>query len=272
MLIALSIRIIPLIYAFNHPNLYNTISSFCKARNYLLSMSAMMYHWLMVGACFDRYIHTLINGNLQRFVSFYMTIRIIGIIVIIWLILPFYQIPWTDVQMNLCVFSIPIVGIYHSFFTIICGGLLPPLFMFIFTLLIRHNLYLKNLRIRHHQNPIQQRNEQHQNNVLHSRDQQALIMLFIQIFIYIISNLPWTIGLVYTALTRYMIKSSYHLIIETFLKFLTEYIWYMYPVLSFYMYTLVSRTFRRELKRIIKSTFMYRNELVTITRRIRPTT
>ncbi|CAF1494957.1 unnamed protein product [Adineta ricciae] len=272
MLIALCIGIIPLVYAFNYPNPYNTISSFCKARNYLLSMSAMTYRWLMVAACFDRYTHTLAHANLRRFTRVRITLRIIAVIIIIWLILPFYQIPWTEVQMNVCVFSIPTVGIFHSFLTIICGGLLPPLCMLIFTLLIRHNLAVNGLRLRQYRNQVQQRSEQQDNNILRSRDHQAILMLFVQIFVYIISNLPWTIGLVYTALTRYMAKSTYQLVMETFLKFLAEYIWYMYPVLSFYMYTLVSGTFRREFKKIVRSIMTYRGENPTITRRIAPQT
>lgn len=109
-LLALGIGLIPLIYAFNNPSPCNTISSFCKARNYLLQISAMMYRWLMVAACIDRCIHTSGNMYLQQCVIARMTIRIIIIIVIIWLILPFHQIVSTDVQMNVCVFTNPTVG------------------------------------------------------------------------------------------------------------------------------------------------------------------
>lgn len=244
MLLALCIGIIPLMYAFNHPSPYNTISSFCKARNYLLQISAMMYRWLMVGACIDRYMHTSKNHATRRLMNIKITRIIIVLTVCFWLILPFHQAVWTDVINDVCVFTNSIVGIYSGFFTMILGGILPTLFMLAFALLIKHNLAV---RYRDLHRPYQERNG-------NSRDQQAIIMLFVQVGIYFISNLPWTIGLVYTAITRYMMKSPEHILIETFLKYLAEHNWYMYPVLSFYMYTLTSKTFRRELLKMFHST------------------
>ena len=271
MLTALGIGLIPLIYAFNHPSPYNTISAFCKARNYLLQVSAMMYRWLMVAACIDRCIHTLINPRLQSMITVRVTGRIIGVIVLLCSILPFHQLVWTDVQGKACVFTDTTAAIYSGFFTMIAGGLLPPLIMFGCAILIRYNLAQKRDRLDAHRDPMRRvHSDGYDNCVVRARDQQALVMLLIQVLVYTISNLPWTINLVYTAFTRFQIKSASHLLIESFLRSLAEFIWYMYPVLSFYMYTLVSRTFRRELIRIFRSVSVCQHRPVRFDQRIRP--
>ena len=264
MLIFLLVGLVPTIYAFNHPNPFNTISTFCKARNYLLQCSAMMYRWFMAAACIDRYIHTSPNLRLQQFINVRLTWRVIGVIVILYLILPFHQLVWNDVQNNLCVFIDSSVGIYNSFFTIILGGLLPPLMMLTSALLIRKNLAARLIRHHNRQTVTQHATGEQQKQLLRSRDQQALAMLYLQMFVYIISNTPWTLNLVYVAFTRSMSKSTDHLLIDAFLRFLVELIAYMYPALSFYMYTLISRTFRQEL---IK---MLRTILLCIHQRVRP--
>ena len=251
MLVFLNISLVPTIYAFNHPNLFNTVSAFCKVRNYLLQSSVMMYRWFMTAACIDRYIHTSPNLRLQQFIDIRLTLRVIGVIFFLWLVLPFHQLVWNDVQNNLCVFIDTSVSIYNGFFAIIFGGLLPPSIMLVCALLIRKNLAARRARRHHRQVVLPNTSGEQQKHPLRSRDQQALAMLYLQMFVYIISNLPWTLNLVYVAFTRSMSKSTDHLLIDAFLRFLVEFISCIYPVLSFYMYTLISRTFREELLRIL---------------------
>lgn len=169
--------------------------------------------------------------------------------------------------------QILLLGVYSSFFTIIFGGLLPPLIMLICTLLIRHNLLIKRARLDRHRNHLQQQQQQRESQeiqISRSRNQQALTMLFVQISVYIISNLPWTNGLAYTAYTRYMTKSDYQISIDTLLIYLAQSIWYLYPVLSFYMYTLTSRTFRRELIKVLGYTLNCRCQCLPIIQRVQP--
>ena len=92
-------------------------------------------------------------------------------------------------------------------------------------------------------------------HVLRARDQQALVMLFLQVLVYFISNLPWMINLVYAAFNRYVQKASDRLVIESFIKSWAEFIWHMYPVLS--LYTLILRSFRAELRKILRCTVIH---------------
>lgn len=254
MVISLCIGMIPYIYAFNNPNPYNTISSFCKVRTYIAQSCVMMYRWLMIAACIDRYAHTKVSAYFQRLTHARVAFRIILVITIIWLILPFHQLVWIDVKGNACTYINISVRVYNSVFTIILGGLLPSLIMLIFTLLIQHNLTLKRTRLFRLRNILEQDRAQH---LLRSHDQQACVMLFVQIFVYIITNLPWAIYLVYAASTSYMIKSTEHLAMDVFVKFLMEFILQIYPVVSFPMYTVASSTLRQELIKTLKSFLIF---------------
>lgn len=188
---------------------------------------------------------------------------------IIWFIIPVHNLIFVDIRGAL--YGIPLIAalIYHSIFKIILGGLLPPLIMIISAILIRYNLVLKQ--------------EQRQPNInttetvkqtfvlVNRRDHQALIMLFVQVFFYILSSTPWLIYLMFNSVTRDVTnKSIDHLAIESFMGYLTELIVYMYPTLSFYIYTLTSRTFRRQLIKTIHSIITYANRYGNHLRRVQP--
>jgi hypothetical protein len=119
--------------------------------------------------------------------------------------------------------------------------------MIISAILIRSNLASKQARL--------QRNIIRKNPkivLLNSRDHQVLVMLFIQVIIYIFTIIPWMIFLLYGPYgQRVKNKSINRIIIEKFCRYLTEIIVYLYPTLSFYIYTLTSRTFRNALSHLI---------------------
>ena len=250
MLLSLSTGLIPSIATINRPNPFTSISALCKIRSYVLQSTTMTYRWLMSMACIDRYIHSCPDLRRHRLINIRLTRCVIGGIVLIWLILPFHQVIWNDVPYNICTFVNTSAGIYNSFFTIILGGFLPPLIMLICALLIRENLV--NRRVRHPPTFTQPATGDQQKQLLRSRDRQALSMLYVQVFVYILSNLPWTMNLIYAAMTRSMLKTMNDLILDSFLRSLVELIVYLYPILSFYLYTLISRTFREELMKIFR--------------------
>lgn len=140
--------------------------------------------------------------------------------------------------MYVCIFPNPVIRIFTSFFIIIC---------------LRNNI-----------------KQHHANHVLRSRDRQVLVMLFMQIFVYIITNLPSTISLVYTDVTRDTIKSIDHIALDTFLGFSVNFILYMYPVLSFCLYTLTSRTFRQEFLKMLRSALTCRHQHLHISHHVQP--
>jgi len=215
----------------------------------------MISRWLIVGACIDRYTSTSASANLRRFAKVPVAYRTIIIITLLWLIIPIHIIIFYEIQSNVCaIFTNRVAAFYHSIYTIIMGGFLPILIMTACAIGIQHNLTLKRQRRQQQQNgPIsdmqRMRNEHHQR----LRDQHALSILFIQIAVYIVVTTPQVTSLLYAAVVRNIPnKSSDRLAIERFVSYLAELLVYLFPVSSFYIYSLVSRTYRMELVKFLR--------------------
>jgi hypothetical protein len=257
MIITLIMGFVPHIYASHHLNPADTIIVFCKIRGYTNQSFGMMYRWFMTMACVDRCIVSSNNVYLRQFSNPRMAYSIVIKIFIIWIILPLHNLVFLNIKSNLCRNSTTAFAIYHSLFTFTFGGILPLLVMIISIILIRCNLASK--RARRQRNIYYHQNEDATVRLLSSRDQQVFIMLFIQIGFYVVSTIPWMIFLLYASNTRYIINKSIDRIgIEIFVKYLAEIIAYMYPTLSFYIYTLTSHSFRSELINIIGNLFNVR--------------
>jgi hypothetical protein len=260
MTITISVGFPPHIYSINPPHVAERISILCKIRGYLAQSSTMMYRWFMAMACIDRYIASSNNVYLRQFSNPRMAYSIVIKIFIIWIILPLHNLIFLDIKSDLCINSTTAFAIYHSLFTFTFGGILPLLIMIISIILIRCNLASK--RARRERSIHHYRNENETVRFLNIRDQQVLIMLFIQLGFYIISTIPWLVFLIYASYTRrIMNKSIDQIVTERFFRYLTEIIILMYPTLSFYIYTLTSHTFRGELVNIIRTLFSIRDRL-----------
>ena len=254
MLFNLSLGAGSILYTLNNANPTTTIVTFCKIRFYLLQSSAMAYRWCLVMACIDRYALSSTNASLRNFAQASMARRVVAIVVPTSFIFPVHILIFFDIRSGICgvVYNI-IASIYHSIFMIVLGVIIPASIMIGCALLIHHNLVLK--RQRRQQNAIETSVER--NKVHHSqrkRDQQVLMMLLIQAIVFAILTTPLLINNFYTAATVFVSnKSPDRLAIERFAAFLTEMTMLCYPTSSFYLHTLVSRTFRGDLVRVISS-------------------
>jgi hypothetical protein len=257
MMVTVTVGFPPHIYSIDSPHPGEKYSMFCKIRGYMAQSSTMMYRWFMCMACIDRCIVSSNNLNLREFSNPRMACSVIIKIIIIWSILCLHNLFFLDIKANLCTNSTIVFAVYHGLFTMIFGGFLPLLTMIVCIIFIRYNLASKRARRRRN---TYRSNEDESVRLLTTRDQQVLLMLFIQVGFYIISTIPWIIFLVYSSHTRRIINKSINRIaIERFVRYLTEIIILMYPALSFYIYTLTSHTFRSELVDIICRLFTGRN-------------
>ncbi|UJR24101.1 hypothetical protein I4U23_027068 [Adineta vaga] len=122
--------------------------------------------------------------------------------------------------------------------------------MIICTLLIRKNLKEKRLRRRNLLNLrdnlcLQQK-----------RDRQALRMLFVQIIVFILITTPWMIYSINNIISSFIQnKTSDRIAIENFITTIAGALAFLFPSLSFYLYTLTSSMFRDELISLIKHLF-----------------
>jgi H+/gluconate symporter-like permease len=147
-------------------------------------------------------------------------------------------------------------ALYHSAYVIIGGGILPTMIMTICACFIRQNLAHK-----------QQRRMQiaSTHRAERSFDQQVLKILFIQIIFYVLFIIPQLGNLVFNTISVTIPnRSADHLAIEQFVTFIAEFMLYLFPVTSFYLYTLTSRTFRKELMKYFRTMHIpcFRNRIV----------
>ena len=248
-LIHLPLGLAPAIYSLNHLDPYITIPVFCKLRTYLIQFTLMLYRWCLVAACFDRYTLTSPDVRLRNLAKVHIAYRVILIMTIIWMSLPIHILIFFNTNGVTC-FSLGsiVVSIYHSIYTLITGSVLPVSIMSVCALLVRRNLVHKS-QIRQQLTVNQQNNNEHTE---HKRDQQIFMMLLIQALVYVITQTPWMLFNIYTTATIYVTnKSRDRIAIEQFIRFIADMIIFLHPVLSFYLYTLTSHTFRGELIKLL---------------------
>jgi hypothetical protein len=78
-------------------------------------------------------------------------------------------------------------------------------------------------------------------------------MLLLQTLVYVVTQTPWMFLFFYSASTIYISnKSTDRLVIEQFISFAADMTAFLLPVLSFYLSTLASRTFRHELMKVLR--------------------
>jgi hypothetical protein len=251
--------VVPVVYSLNNPDPQIQSLLFCKIRGYLFQICLMLSRWYVAFACIDRCAFTSENARLRRFANKRIAYRVIIVIIIFWSIICSHRLIFYSIKGNICGIVNNIgAALYHSAYVIIGGGILPSMIMIICACLIRRNLAHKQQRRAQLSLP------HHKDN---SIDHQVLRILFLQIICYIIFIIPQLGNLVFNTISVTMPnRSQDHLAIEQFVSFIAECILYLFPVTSFYLYTLTSRTFRNELIKFFRSMFV-----PCLGNRIRPT-
>jgi len=270
MLINLSVGMGPTMYSLNHADPTTTILVFCKIRIYILQSSSMMYRWSLAVASFDRYATSSASVRLRNFARVRIAHRVIPVIICIWLVLPIHAPILYQLSVGGCgIFNNQVAALYHSIFTVVLGCILPCSIMTICAILVYRNLILKQQRLRNNTSqPLESRNEA--DRWTRKRDRQVFLMLLIQIFVFFISIAPLMIMNLYNAITISVSnKSVDQITIVKFAFFIVEVFVYLFPVLSFYLYTIVSKIFRDELKHLLHSVITCKQNNAN---RIQPTT
>ncbi|CAF1648792.1 unnamed protein product [Adineta ricciae] len=250
---------IPSIYAYYYFNPMSYFMLYCKIRMYIIQITSFVYRWSYTIASFDRYILSSSNARLRKFASVQIAIRVLFGIVLISLIYSVY-IPFVyEIKSLVCsIFNNSNMTLFTSLSSIILGAFIPILIMIICTLLTRKNL--------------KEKRERRQNLSIREekRDRQALRMLFVQILVFIIITLPWMGYSINNVISSYTPnKTSDRIIIENFITTMAGALAFLFPSLSFYLYTLTSSMFRTELILLIK--FLTHWKCFTQNHRIEPT-
>ncbi len=135
-----------------------------------------------------------------------------------------------------------------SYINLVFFGLLPPLCMLIFGMLtIQHIQQTKRTRV------VPTTDSQSTNNPnAQKKDRQMLRMLFIQVLIYSITGLGFSVTIIITTTLNNQPRDVYQLAQTNLANAIVGVISTLGPCLNFYLFTLSSTLFRDELKKPFK--------------------
>lgn len=133
-----------------------------------------------------------------------------------------------------------------SFFNLIYFGLSPSMCMLIFGLLTMRNIKQSKGLLSKSSNTVENRTNQNNRKI----DLHMFRMLLVQVLVYCITGTPYSIATIYTAITANQSKNVFQVAQENLLTAVGGMLTNTGPCLSFYLFTLSSSLFRKELKKL----------------------
>ncbi|CAF1273255.1 unnamed protein product [Adineta ricciae] len=257
-IIALNVGISTLIHAESEPS--DITTTYCKIDGYIMNVCLQVSRYLIVIACFDRYAMCSTNAFIRKFSRVRIARRyVIPCVVFIWMVVPIHVPILITAQNSTCTF-VDKGAFYNSIYGLLLIGILPPVLMFVFSLLIFHNLKLRQHRRQIH--PVvtgQLVTPIHDMQRLKTKDQQVFAMLLVQVFAYVASSTPYTITLLYVVLKSVVTveETTVDAPTTTFILFVTDMLRFVCPFTSFYLFLFVSQLYRREMVLIIRKILHY---------------
>ncbi|CAF3553658.1 unnamed protein product [Rotaria sp. Silwood1] len=225
----------------------STWSWICKLRFFAVGFLLMLPRSYMLLAAIDRYVMSI--SNQHRFLSRRVALKMILLTCLFWMIICIHNIINYDIQISsngtnrICTNPSGTYSIFLSFYSILINGLSMPLLMTIFGLLTVRNLKRYYNQIHNSITIILERRKK--------QEWLILRMILIQLIVNVILSLPITIYLCYSGLTQYIIKSSFRIFMENYIYNMLTILQYINAAASFYVYSLTSRIFRKELHYLI---------------------
>ena len=217
--------------------------------------------WLIVLACGDRYLCSSASTRLRGWSSVRMANRIIPLFILIGFLayvhVPIFFkisiIPAT--QKSICYPPGPpgTYRIFLSYFSLLFFGLLPPLCMLIFTALTLQNINRSKRLLQ----PSTRTEMVHNLNVQRN-NRHMLRMLLVQVLIYSVTGLGYSIPAIITAMSADQPKNVFQVAQGNLITAVVGMLSNTGPCCSFYLFTLSSALFRKELKNLFRRLFRIR--------------
>jgi len=204
----------------------------------------------LVLACFDRFALSSTNAYLRQFSQVKIAHRSISITVICCLLIAIHLAIYLNLVPGGCGLTNTIASIYNSLYTMLTVSILIPVSMFVLSILTFYHL-------KQRQNQRRQMQQQRSTNQEITRDQKIFFVLMMQLSLYFISTVLYAPTFAYDVITRYTVKSFERQAIEDFIASLSLSLIYLYPALSFFAFTLSSKSFRQELSKLYHLPFIF---------------
>ncbi|CAF0882208.1 unnamed protein product [Adineta steineri] len=228
----------------------------CKIRMYIAQAAGVLIRIFIVLACIDRWAMTSRVVKRRAFTNMKIPKILIPSVIIAYCLItmhvPFYQ----DIVNHRCIITSTNYTTFYNIFNAFISGLVIPMLMIIFSLLTVRNV--RHLQQRVHARVqilvttnVNEQTVQPQAINKKSYDYQLSFMILIQECVYIISNLPFVVYSFYIAITSSWSKPILQTTIETFSMNIIYALLYLNFSSTFYIYTIASHTFRKDLKQLL---------------------
>jgi hypothetical protein len=211
--------------------------------------------WLIVLACGDRYLCSSASANKRAWSSIRVARRAIPLTILIGFIayihVPiFFKIDIIPATQEPICYPPGPPGTYRivlSYYNLLVLGLFPSFSMLIFGMLTLRNIERsKRLLVvpsTNLENPTQQTNRK--------TNRHMLRMLLLQVLVYCVTGLTFSVALIYTAIGASQPKNVFQVAQENMINAVVGMLSTLGPCSSFYLFTLSSGLFRKELKTLI---------------------
>ncbi|CAF4364230.1 unnamed protein product [Rotaria sp. Silwood2] len=260
-LLCLDVAIIPIIYSLDHIDI--TIASLigCQMQFYFRHVFFQMMRTYKVLSCIDRYTICSTNVRYRSFSQRKVAIYLIIGFALFWSLAVIFFAWARTIQNDSCDIYNQIYSMIYTIYYMIFAGILPPLLMIIFSVLVMKTLGKLRSRV---QPKSEDREYKQSTNILRKRDRNLMKMIFIEVMFYVISTMPFSIYLIYKIITNFSTQNQERKQFESFISYIVQYfILYINTVLPFYIYVSTSSSFRTELKKVFNKfyTFIMRRQI-----------
>ncbi|CAF2990296.1 unnamed protein product [Rotaria sp. Silwood2] len=247
--ICLNFGTIPNIYTLDHIDIASQYLWACRIQFYIRHAFYQMMRTYKVLACIDRYASCSMNSHIRSFSRRKMAIYIIIGSAVCWLLITIFFSWMRTIENGSCNIFDNVYSMIYAVYHMISAGIIPPSLIAIFTVLVIRNLKQVRTRV--------QPNGRHTENIkstsfLRKRDRDLIKMIFAEVIFYVLNTMPFSIYLIYRLIARSLIKSQEQKQIESFITYMLQsFILYFDTAVPFYIYILISSSFRTQLKRVL---------------------
>ncbi|CAF1038390.1 unnamed protein product [Rotaria sordida] len=239
--------------------------AFCKFRAYMVVVGYVLSRYFLCLISIDRWMITSKNVSIRRQCTQKQAQLVIIISIIFWFLIEIFIPIGFNIQGNNCVPSTDLFYLFmYRIIDLLCT-LFPFFILIIFSFLTLHNILKRRIipndghtlatisacRNNNHQNKasivkrVFQENNRHYRKYTY-KDYHLIRLCFSQVIVFIILNMPGALFSLYIFITRKNIKTIDHLAIDSFLNTIVINLAYTHCALTFYLYTLTSKEFRKQ--------------------------
>ena len=232
---------------YQRPDPFTISLVLCRTRGYLLQLAFVVHRTMILLACIDRYALSSPSAKIRAYSKPKLAMKLIAGTTLFWTISSLQQ-PFFQTIQNYRCYVFGTYGLIFSIYRICLYGCLFPALMMTFNYLLRKNL--KAIRLR---TLATQAGLDSPQSTITKRDLSLMKLVLAEVATALLLTFLYPINTLYNVLADEVPnKSQNRLQIEGFSTFITLIVLlYLNYCITFYLYLVMSASFRREVKAIL---------------------